>query len=1043
MGRMIPSLKAHDVKMLFKPAVTTVLVACLFTPGLLLCQEADPLMTKDYFVQQASDEALLIRIDAFEAEFKSGVSEQAGNQILMSAIPGSRIAPLFQYIRPQQDPRQLDIQVSSNQHTKRSEFSLALTRVEIWDDRSNSLDQTYQLLSFGMQASADKNAANWTVKIDSLINAGRQFKQFGMKEMRLWSNYLAAHLIQSHLHDHSIVYSMCREILAEVEGTRLQKIKLATLRLQSDALIGLKRSGAIKASADKPDRIQAALATTAKLAESMGFYYELAQTFNISGTEYVADSNYAKALLQYQRAVEIADLVGDPEFATGIRESIVDIHALQGNVSASSAVLQEIETQLLDEGGDELALNLLAQGRLFIRSYQFLKAYEVLSKAIIQQNDSAIRQQINFELARVFYETGRLERSKTYLQLAQVKMDSDVKKRSVTVIDNVEGLRMLANIYRSQGDNKQMQKARNAQARYLPNSALYHYEHGLDALASISGNKSNARTFFNQSLKAAASEGYEDLRQLVSLQLCALGDNQNSPGDCSLSNARSHYSWLESAGIPRYSVEAKYLWAKTLILNGRRSEALQVLDDAVTDIHFYRYTVAGVLGAWYRQRSEILFDYYMRLVLGNRAPRETINGEASLLVLSKIRFAARYSESDLDMAGQGDRSELLRIQLGERLGSKSRQVIAGLRNSINLRFTELRQSFLKEFDFLSETGLQRYLKSLKRDEVLLTYHVSQNNAHAWVGSNSGVQQLALANPDQLDNEIGRARQNLAAMVEPAFSNTMNALGSKLISPLSHLLKETVYFVPAGAFMGLPVDALRNNGQYLIESHNVINLTAFPSKANAMQKLEAVNLEKVFLAGHPQDYSSNYLSSLDTSSEISAVADLFVGPGLTIVQGTALLPDEFESEELISADLVHLSMPGVINLKHPEQSKLQLSSEEDEVERALITPSAIRQQKISAELVFLSATGIKEVPDSKFSNRPAIITDFQSVGAKAVLVDLWTSEGKSKEALISMFYLELAKSGGIAKSSRMSKLQALKSGNGDDSNAWAGLQLFIE
>jgi CHAT domain-containing protein len=272
---------------------------------------------------------------------------------------------------------------------------------------------------------------------------------------------------------------------------------------------------------------------------------------------------------------------------------------------------------------------------------------------------------------------------------------------------------------------------------------------------------------------------------------------------------------------------------------------------------------------------------------------------------------------------------------------------------------------------------------------------------------------------------------------------MNALGSRLISPLSHLLKETVYFVPAGAFMGLPVDALRHNGRYLIESHNVINLTAFPSKAKTMQKLEAVSLEKVFLAGHPQDYSSNYLSSLDTSSEISAVADLFVGPGLTIVQGTALLPDEFESKELISADLVHLSMPGVINLKYPEQSKLQLSSEEDEVERTFITPSAIRQQKISAGLVFLSSTGMKEVPDSKFSNRPAIITDFQSVGAKAVLVDLWVSEGKSKEALISMFYLELAKSGDIAESSRVSKLQALKSGNGDGSNAWAGLQLFIE
>ena len=168
--------------------------------------------------------------------------------MVRSAIPGSRIAPVFQYVNEPSTARQLNIEISSSLHTKRSQFGLGLTRLRIWDNRSETVSRAYQSLSFALQADGTESEANWTVKIDSLANAGRTFQKFGMKEMRLWSDYLAAHLIQFHLHDFSIVYSMTREILTNLRGTRLQKLELATLQLQSAALIGLKRSGSPVAS---------------------------------------------------------------------------------------------------------------------------------------------------------------------------------------------------------------------------------------------------------------------------------------------------------------------------------------------------------------------------------------------------------------------------------------------------------------------------------------------------------------------------------------------------------------------------------------------------------------------------------------------------------------------------------------------------------------------------------------------------------------------------------------------------------------------------
>jgi CHAT domain-containing protein len=219
--------------------------------------------------------------------------------------------------------------------------------------------------------------------------------------------------------------------------------------------------------------------------------------------------------------------------------------------------------------------------------------------------------------------------------------------------------------------------------------------------------------------------------------------------------------------------------------------------------------------------------------------------------------------------------------------------------------------------------------------------------------------------------------------------------------------------------------------------------AIPSNVEPTKSLVVDTLENVFIAGHPQDYSSNYLSHLDTSTEIGAVADFFVGPGLNIVQGTALLPDEFVSEQLQSADLVHLSMPGVINLKYPEQSKLELSGDEDQLERATIGPTDIRQQPLSAKLVYLSTTRTQDHSRSNFSNQPALITDFQSAGAKAVIADLWGSNGRAAEALIMRFYNRLLQSKDISGSLRDAKLHYLRSQGHNGIYDWAGFQLFIE
>jgi len=182
--------------------------------------------------------------------------------------------------------------------------------------------------------------------------------------------------------------------------------------------------------------------------------------------------------------------------------------------------------------------------------------------------------------------------------------------------------------------------------------------------------------------------------------------------------------------------------------------------------------------------------------------------------------------------------------------------------------------------------------------------------------------------------------------------------------------------------------------------------------------------------------------LETSSEIRAVTDIFVGPGLQIIQGVALLPDEFRSPDFLQANLIHLSMPGIINLKYPNDSGLELSEGEYEPGRVVLKPKAIRAQKLSAGMLFLSSTRITGSPLSEFSSQPGFVSDFLDTGADSVLVNFWSGGAESDEGFITDFYRTLQASGDIAASLHESRLRYLRKNRLDGLYDWAGYQLYI-
>jgi CHAT domain-containing protein len=272
---------------------------------------------------------------------------------------------------------------------------------------------------------------------------------------------------------------------------------------------------------------------------------------------------------------------------------------------------------------------------------------------------------------------------------------------------------------------------------------------------------------------------------------------------------------------------------------------------------------------------------------------------------------------------------------------------------------------------------------------------------------------------------------------------MEDIGRRLLEPLAVSLPETIYFIPAGHLLGFPLDALRLNGRYLLEQHEVINLVSFPQMRQMASLVLPLDQQKTFIAGFPQDYSGDYAIRLHTSAEIQAVADFFIGPGLNIVQGAALLPDEFGSDNFTAASLVHLEMPGVLQLDDPGNARLELSGFEGSQGRAELRTGDIQSQELAAELVFLSNTRTQGVPSTAFSCHAAFVTVFVNSGAKSVIARLWGHGGGASLYFIEDFYRQLAATGNAATALLMSKRRYMALERAEGSFDWAGYQFFMK
>jgi CHAT domain-containing protein len=245
-------------------------------------------------------------------------------------------------------------------------------------------------------------------------------------------------------------------------------------------------------------------------------------------------------------------------------------------------------------------------------------------------------------------------------------------------------------------------------------------------------------------------------------------------------------------------------------------------------------------------------------------------------------------------------------------------------------------------------------------------------------------------------------------------------------------KARLVIVPDGALNGLPFDALiDSHGDYVLTSHVVtyapsvtvlhllrnvkrapqtvvaylgvggVTYQASTSESVVYRRAAALNP-----ANGPDGLFGLTLDKLrnlpGSREEVLSAAAALGAPG-TLLLGQQATEAAFKSEPLGSFAVIHMAVHAVASEKFPDRSALILESDASGTEDGLLQVREIRELRLNADLVTLSAcdTGRGEINgEDGIAN---LVRAFLLAGSKTVLASLWNASDDYTPALMKRFY----------------------------------------
>lgn len=409
-----------------------------------------------------------------------------------------------------------------------------------------------------------------------------------------------------------------------------------------------------------------------------------------------------------------------------------------------------------------------------------------------------------------------------------------------------------------------------------------------------------------------------------------------------------------------------------------------------------------------RAKARSLLDLYAESRAGLRrglAPEWTARERSLLDELSSA--ASRLNHAPDDASRSRARHELDSAERRlQRLQVEIHRAAPGL-----ARLTYPRPASLKEI----QTHVLAY------DELLLSYFVGDERSVLWlVGRNEATvhalpdREALLALVTRFLDRAGRAGVSLS---EQAGDSEAESLVEAIL-PVDLPAGRRLLVAADGPLHHVPFEALRKNGRYLIEDHEIV-ATSSATFLNLMRELPRGKTARDFLGLAPGD------APTDSCDSLLQIASLFPEDAQVVLTGEACSKENLRRQQLERFRYLHFATHGWLDQDNPRYYGLRLSPSGNGKDEFLYVHE-VYSMNLAADLVVLSAcqSGLGELVAGE--GLIGMTRAFLCAGSRAVLVSLWNVSDRSTAEFMRAFYEELHSGRTVAGALRRTKLAFIAS-----------------
>jgi CHAT domain-containing protein len=291
------------------------------------------------------------------------------------------------------------------------------------------------------------------------------------------------------------------------------------------------------------------------------------------------------------------------------------------------------------------------------------------------------------------------------------------------------------------------------------------------------------------------------------------------------------------------------------------------------------------------------------------------------------------------------------------------------------------------------------------------------------------------NRQQLNQEIVDFLGDLRDSGSEDVKVSSQKLYKLLIQPFEAELKElkidTIIYAPDGQLRYIPLSALHDGKQWLVEKYRVNNITAESLTSFAPKPLATPRIFAGAFGGNAGVKTRAGFDGLPaTLTEVEKIANLF--PNTTTLTEAAF-SKQITATKANSHTILHLATHGQLSVGTPEDSFILFGNGEK------ATIREIQDWSLSnVDLVILSAcqSGI----GSKLGTGVEILGlgyQMQAAGARVAIASLWKVDDTGTQALMTAFYGELQKGDvTVTEALRRAQVSLIKSPQYNHPNYWS-------